>query len=95
MESKNGLGWKDFKDSPVPNPCHGQRHFPLDQAAHSSIQPGLNSIKSQPVVPKLPASLENSSVPRCWKEWKHDGEGAPCLWQSPDAQAGCKDIKCS
>jgi len=32
---------RDLKDHPVPNPRHGQGHLPLDQAAPSPIQPGL------------------------------------------------------
>ena len=32
---------RDLKDLPVPLPCHGQGHLPLDQVVQSPIQPGL------------------------------------------------------
>lgn len=38
MEFQTALGWGDLKDHFVPHPCH---HIPLDQGAHSPIQPGL------------------------------------------------------
>ena len=32
---------KDLEDHRVPTLCHRQGHLPLDQVAHSPIQPGL------------------------------------------------------
>lgn len=35
MEFWNGFGGKGTKAHPVPTPCHGQGHFPLEQVAPS------------------------------------------------------------
>uniref|UniRef100_A0A672TM59 Uncharacterized protein n=1 Tax=Strigops habroptila TaxID=2489341 RepID=A0A672TM59_STRHB len=48
---------RDLKAHPVPVPCHGQGHLPLDQVAPSPVQPGLehcqgwgsHSFSGQPV----------------------------------------------
>ncbi|EOA97032.1 hypothetical protein Anapl_17450, partial [Anas platyrhynchos] len=36
---------RDLKDHPVPPPCHGLGHLPLDQVAQSPIQPGLEHLQ--------------------------------------------------
>jgi len=36
---------RDLKDRLVPAPRHGQGHLPLDQAAQSPIQPGLERFR--------------------------------------------------
>lgn len=43
IERIHRLVWvgKALKDHLVPAPCRGQGHIPLDQVAHSSIQPYL------------------------------------------------------
>lgn len=45
MKSRNDLGWRYFKDYPVPSLWHGQGHFPLDKVAQSCIQPGLEHLR--------------------------------------------------
>jgi len=58
---------RDLKDHLVPPPRHGQGHLPLEQAAQSPIQPGLehcqeggsHSFSGQPMpVPHHPHSEE-------------------------------------
>ena len=36
---------RELKDLLVPTPCHGQGHLPLDQAAESPVQPGLEHFR--------------------------------------------------
>lgn len=37
MESQNGLHENGHDSSPYSNPCHGQEHLPLDQAAPGAV----------------------------------------------------------
>ena len=51
---------RDLKAHPVPSPCSGQGHLPLDQAAQGPIQSGLEHIQGQSIL-----SLSGQPVPVC------------------------------
>jgi len=36
---------KNLKNHPIPTPCGGQGHLPLDQIAQSPIQPGFERLQ--------------------------------------------------
>jgi len=62
IEPHNGLVGRDLKDHPFPTPCHGQGCHSPDQAAHSSIQPGLENLQGWGTTASL-GSCARASLP--------------------------------
>lgn len=79
---KWGLYGKDPKDHLVKPPCHRQGQMPLDQAAHSPIQPGLQhfqgwGIHNFPSAPQLCQLWIHCASAASWLAWNLPGSHGP------------------
>lgn len=50
IKTWNAVSWKDLEAHPVPNPCHGQGHPPLEQVAQRTVPcyPTTDSLAGAP-----------------------------------------------